>query len=133
VVIRRCSAVKSGRRPARATISPSKTTVLYLAAAARTEISGYAAVMSRPLRDQARIRSPATAMQARRPSHLTSATNSPASGSAATAVASMGAMKPGLSPAACPGIAVPRTCTGRGHARGDVSTVTGVLTWKYLP
>ena len=91
--------------------------------------------MSRPLRDQARTRPPSTAMQARRPSHLTSATNSAASGgSPAAAVASMGAMKPGLSPAACPGIVVPRTCRPRacpesrldGHGGSDlaVSTLT---------
>ena len=66
--------------------------------------------MSRPLRDQTRTRPPATATQARKPSHFTSATNSAASrGSPATAVASMGAMKPRLSPAACSGIAVSRT------------------------
>ena len=76
---------------------------------------------------------PATAMQARRPSHFTSATNSAASGgSPAAAVASMGAMKPGLPPAACPGIAFPRACRPR-HTRGHASAVTGVLTWQYLP
>ena len=70
--------------------------------------------MSRPFRDQARTRPPATAMQARRPSHFTSATNSAASaGSPAAAVASIGAMKPGLFPAACPGIAFPRACRPR--------------------
>jgi hypothetical protein len=75
--------------------------------------------MSRPLRDQARTRPPATAMQARRPSHFTSATNSAASGgSLATPVASMGAMKPGFSPAACPGIAVPP------HVRAEAPGVT---------
>src|SRR6266567_2315013 len=55
--------------------------------------------MSRPFRDQARTLPPATAMQARSPSHFASATNSAASVvSPATAVASMDAMKPGLSP-----------------------------------
>ena len=90
--------------------------------------------MSRPLRDQARIRSPATAMQARRPSHLTSATNSPASGgSAATAVAEHRSDEtkavPGHLPRhrRPPHVSRPRACPG--HA----STVTGVLTWKDLP
>ena len=55
--------------------------------------------------------------------------NSAASaGSVAATVASIGAMKFGLSPAACPGIAVPAR-PGRGHVQGHGSTVTGVLTW----
>jgi len=80
-----------------------------------------------------RTRPSAMATQARRPSHFTSATNSAASGgSPAAGVASMGAMKPGLSPVACPGLASPRACRPR-PCRGHASTVTGVLTWQYLP
>jgi hypothetical protein len=89
--------------------------------------------MVRPVLDQTWTRPSVTAMQARRPSHFTSATNSAASGgNPAAAVASMGAMKPGLSPAACPGIAVPRACRPRA-CPGHASTVTVVLTWQYLP
>ena len=65
--------------------------------------------MSRPFRDQARTLPPATAMQARSPSHFTSATNSAASVvSPATAVASMDAMKPGLSRPPAPASLSPR-------------------------
>ena len=73
------------------------------------------------------------AMQARRPSHLTSATNPAASGgSPAAGVASMGAMKPGLSPAACPGIVFPRVCRPRA-CPGLLLGGHEVLTWQYLP
>jgi hypothetical protein len=47
-------------------------------------------------------------------------------------VASMGAMKLGLSPAACPGIAVPRACRPRA-CPGSRLDGHGVLTWQYLP
>ena len=70
--------------------------------------------MSRPVLLQILMRPPETAVTARMPSHLTSATYSLASaGSWRIAVASMGSMKAGVFPAACPGIVAPASSAER--------------------